>query len=269
MATHRSRTWISLVIIAVATILVIKFGPQKDEEPAAPIIATTTPPTLEQKMVMTTKTIREENKAGGYTLEVKYPQVSGLTRSDAEIKINKTIGGKINDVISDFKKSNNDVRDPLPGAGPSTLDITYSAQSNMTIPNLLSVRLIESFFESGAAHPGHYIETLNFNTSTGAEITLDDVFSSSDYLQRLSTYTRAEMQKKIGSNEDLYPQITSGTTPNEENFASFLFSDTGLIIVFQEYQVASYAAGVQEVLVPYSEIKDIIDQNGPLAFLFN
>ncbi|MES3005918.1 MAG: DUF3298 domain-containing protein [Patescibacteria group bacterium] len=268
MATHTSRTWISVGIIVIAIILVIVFVPKTKEQSQTDEVATTTPPTLEQKMVVTSKIIKDENSKAGYSINVIYPQLSGLTRSDAQIKINKSISTNINELISDFKKSNNDVSDSLPGSGLSTLDVTYSIQPNTTIPNLISIRLIESFFESGAAHPGHFIETLNYNTSTGMEVTLDDVFSSSDYLQRISSYTRAELQKKIGSDENIYPQITSGTTPDKENFSSFMFADTGLIIIFQEYQVAAYAAGVQEVFVHYSAIRDIIDQNGPLSFLF-
>lgn len=271
MATHRSRAGLFGGVIVVIIVIAIMFFFTKEKKGDTPVInSTSTPPTLEQKMVVTSKTIKEDNKTAGYVVNVTYPQVSGLSHSDAEIKINKSIAAKVNLLVNDFKKSNNDVRDPLPGAGPSTVDVSYNVQSNNTIPNLVSIKLVESFFESGAAHPGHYIDTLNYNTSTGAEISLGDVFSNgAAYLNRLSEYTRVELQKKIGDNENLYPQITSGTEPVEENFATFIFADTGLLVVFQEYQVAAYAAGVQEILVPYSELKDILDQNGPLAFIFN
>jgi uncharacterized membrane protein YdfJ with MMPL/SSD domain len=267
MATHRSRTWIFVLIIIVAVILVIIFVPHAKKQSVTTEVSSTTPPTLEQKMVVVSKTIKDEDKKAGYAINVTFPQVSGLTHSDAQIKINKAISAIVDAAIKDFKKSNAQV-ERLPGSDVSTLDIGYSIQPNTTLPNIISMRLSESFFESGAAHPGQYVQTLNYNTSTGAEITLDDIFSSSDYLDRLSTYARSELKKKSGSDEGLNSQIDAGTTPDKDNFASFIIADTGLIIVFQEYQVASYAAGVQEVLVPYSSIKDIIDQNGPLAFIF-
>lgn len=268
MATHRSRTWTITLLIVAAIILVIIFVPRTKNKTVTTEISTTTPPTLEQRMVVVSKTIKEEDKNAGYSINVKYPQLTGLTNSDAQIKINKAIEANINTVIKEFKQPSTGIREPLPGADLSTLDISYTIQPNTTIPNLISIRLVESFFDSGAAHPGHVIETLNYNTSTGVEISLGDVFASTGYLNRLSSYARAELEKKIGKDENLYPQITSGTTPTEENFSSFIFADTGLIIVFQEYQVAAYAAGVQEVLVPYSAIRDILDQNGPLSFLF-
>lgn len=269
MATHRSRTGIFIIIVLIIIFVLIFLFTRGGNKAESPLVSTSTPSTLEQKMLVVPKTIKEENKVEGYVINITYPQVTGLAHSDAEIKINKNIKAKIDATVRDFQKSNNGVREPLPGADPSTLDIAYTVQSNTTIPNLVSIRMTESFFESGAAHPGQYIETLNYNTSTGVEISLEDIFVGSTYLQRLSSYTRDVLEKKIGNDENLYPQINSGTEPVEDNFATFIFADTGLIVVFQEYQVAAYAAGVQEVLIPYSELKDILNQKGPLAHLFN
>jgi hypothetical protein len=252
-------------VIAIA--FIIYFVPRKESKDAFPVVATSTPSSLEQKMVVVPKTIKEESREGNYVINVTYPQLTGLSRSDAEIKINKNIKAKIDLVIKDFKTSNNDAIDPLPGAGASTFDATYSVQANNTIPNVVSMRLVESFFDSGAAHPGHFIDTLNYNTSTGDVISLDDLFSGTTYLERLSAYTRSELKKKIGGDESASSQIETGTTPDEQNFLTFILADTGLIVVFQEYQVAAYAAGVQEILVPYSELMDIIDPNGPLGFI--
>lgn len=270
MKTHRSRAWVSSVFILIVIALVITLVPHKKvEAPTNTSISSTTPPTLEQKMTVVTKAIKQENKQLNYIINISYPQLENLTKSDAQIKINKSIAARVQAVIKDFGSANNPARgEPLPGSEPSTLDVTYSIQSNTTIPNIVSIRLIESFFEAGAAHPGHYIDTLNYNTTTGAEISLSDIFSSSDYLNRLSSSTRLFLQKKIGNNLDLYPQVSSGTEAVPENFETFILADTGIIIIFQEYQVAAYAAGVQEVLVPYSEIKDILDPKGPLEFLF-
>jgi hypothetical protein len=38
-----------------------------------------------------------------------------------------------------------------------------------------------------------------------------------------------------------------------------------LLITFDEYQVAAYAAGPQTVVVPYSELKGLIDPQGALG----
>ncbi|MFS8085155.1 MAG: RsiV family protein, partial [Acidobacteriota bacterium] len=51
------------------------------------------------------------------------------------------------------------------------------------------------------------------------------------------------------------------------NYKAWVITKKGLWIVFDPYQVASYAAGPQTVLVPYSVLKDIIKPDGPVAAL--
>jgi hypothetical protein len=40
-----------------------------------------------------------------------------------------------------------------------------------------------------------------------------------------------------------------------------------LLITFDEYQVAPYAAGPQKVAIPYSELRALINPQGPLGKL--
>ena len=42
-------------------------------------------------------------------------------------------------------------------------------------------------------------------------------------------------------------------------------ASNGLLITFDEYQVAPYAAGPQIITVPYFELQILINQKGPLA----
>ena len=53
--------------------------------------------------------------------------------------------------------------------------------------------------------------------------------------------------------------IRGGATPNSENYQNLLFTKSGLLIVFDPYQVAPYAAGISEVTIPYETIAGIMD----------
>ncbi len=55
--------------------------------------------------------------------------------------------------------------------------------------------------------------------------------------------------------------IATGAGPKAENFDSWNITKTGILINFDPYQVAAYAAGPQDVLIPYEEIKSILKQN--------
>ena len=58
--------------------------------------------------------------------------------------------------------------------------------------------------------------------------------------------------------------FSDGAKPTPENYAVWNISAEGLVITFNEYQVAAYAAGPQEVVIPFAALKDILDPQGPL-----
>jgi hypothetical protein len=53
--------------------------------------------------------------------------------------------------------------------------------------------------------------------------------------------------------------------PTPENYRNWNIATDGLMITFDEYQVAAYAAGPQTVVVPYSELQAVIDPASPLT----
>jgi hypothetical protein len=52
--------------------------------------------------------------------------------------------------------------------------------------------------------------------------------------------------------------IREGTKPNLDNFKTVNIGDSKLIITFDAYQVASYAAGPQIIEVPFNELRDVL-----------
>jgi len=52
--------------------------------------------------------------------------------------------------------------------------------------------------------------------------------------------------------------LESGTRPTLQNFKNFAFGDDGLILFFENYQVAPYFYGSFQVKIPYSKL-DFLD----------
>jgi hypothetical protein len=63
--------------------------------------------------------------------------------------------------------------------------------------------------------------------------------------------------------------IDAGAGPRADNYRAWNITRKGLWITFDPYQVAAYAAGPQNILVPYSVLKDIIKPDGPIAMYAN
>jgi hypothetical protein len=174
--------------------------------------------------------------------------------------IDQAVEAFVSSEISSFRNQSQSGMHVIQGV-PDTLYITYS---NYTTEKTFSVAFEAESYFNGMAHPSHETTTMNFWSDSGEPILLPDIFNSSSYLQALSNITAEELAAKLIDStappetakleRDL---IAAGTAPNAGNFREFLISSDGLIIIFQEYQVAPYYFGPQQVVVPWSSISSI------------
>jgi hypothetical protein len=86
-------------------------------------------------------------------------------------------------------------------------------------------------------------------------------------LKKLSDYCFNELKKR-NDTEDICTDdewLKEGTKPDVKNYESLPIEPEGILVIFNAYQVACYAAGPQTVKIPYSELKDFINPKGPLS----
>ena len=122
--------------------------------------------------------------------------------------------------------------------------------------------LLEESYQGGA-HPSHSQIGVIISASSHKQVKLSECFKKgSPWLASLSSFCK----KKLRENKDLTPEdIDQGAAPSAENYSSVVPGPKGLTVYFQEYQVGPYAAGPQEVLVPYTVLAPHLDPAGPLA----
>ncbi|MHC1781583.1 MAG: DUF3298 domain-containing protein [Anaerolineaceae bacterium] len=127
---------------------------------------------------------------------------------------------------------------------------------------LISIRLEFSTYMAGAAHPYSYVRPINYDLSGGELVFLDGLFRpDAEYLPFLSDFCQKQLTEKLGI--DLFME---GLTPTLENFRSWGLTPGGLWIEFDPYQVAPYAAGPQQVLIPFDKMKDLLAPDGPAGW---
>ena len=196
-------------------------------------------------------------------IEIQYPVLKGLYDTKIQDFINSEIEIYIKSSVDTFK---NELKDwELPTMEPnmqSGFYIDYDAAINK---NTFSVILfIEPFF-AGSAHPSHESHSMNFDLSTGKQIRFADLFDNQKkYLSKISKFCINYLKN---NKEDLAfddEWLKAGAGPDPENFKNFNIQPEGLTITFDPYQVAAYAYGYQNVIIPYKEIKDIVNKEGPL-----
>jgi hypothetical protein len=229
---------------------------------AAPVPTVTPaliPAPLFTQVVLVSIPYSESGVGPNYTITASTPALEGS--SDPRVlAFNQGMAALVQQEILAFKQ---DVASlpAEPIAGGSFLEVTFE---QLAPPgNVLSIKFTIHFYSDGAAHPNTYSRTATYDLEAGSFLTLDRLFfPGADYLGPISDYCKAELASR-----DLgYDLLSSaGADPLPENYRNWNVTADGLLITFDPYQVAAYAAGPQMITIPYADLQAILDPQGPLA----
>ena len=226
--------------------------------PTEAFTPTFTPIPIFTVVSLVTNTTEETGKSPDYTLKAQIPF---LQRSEdlRVINFNNEMTLLTQEEIAKFKDNVVQIQH-TPGFAGSSYDQQYKLFSPPG--NLISLRFQIMIYIEGTAHPGTHSRTVTYDLEAGADVRLEQLFlPDSDYLQTIANYCIAQLStRNIG-----FESFSSGAQPIPENYGNWNVTPDGLLITFDEYQVAAYAAGPQEVVVPYAELRPVIDPHGPLA----
>lgn len=182
------------------------------------------------RVQVATSTIAEETSE--YKVKVEYPQF-GISTIDTQIK--RDIEGAV------MQLKNTAPIPPDSAAGKNSLDGTFDR--TYVGPDVISVELILSFY-TGGAHGSTLFSGANYDRSTGERLGLSHALALiGKTVQEVSAESSAQLKRKLADNF-IFPE---GANTNPENFSSFLISEDSVTFIFQQYQVAAYAYGPQEV----------------------
>ncbi len=131
--------------------------------------------------------------------------------------------------------------------------------------NILSLEISEYVY-TGGAHGNSSFSLFSFNLENGKQIALDDIFKG-DYKTELNRVGEKIFREhyQADSSQSLYDQGFFGF---ENGFAlnnNFDLYKGGIKFQFNPYEAGAYVLGAPEVFIPWSEISDIIRDDGPLA----
>ena len=147
---------------------------------------------------------------------------------------------------------------------PISVGSSYNLKYDQLSPlgQIISLKFMINTYFDGAAHPGEQNLTFTYDLVAGQKLNLEQLFVlGSDYLDRIASSCKMQLNlRDIAYNE-------AGADPTVENYHNWNITADGLLITFDMYQVAAAAAGSQTVLVPYGELREIIDSHGPLVGL--
>jgi len=129
-------------------------------------------------------------------------------------------------------------------------EVTYRS------PEVISIA-INSYLDTGGAHGNTTIKFFNFNPQTGQDYSKTELIND---IKGLSEIVSATLEEKLKSDSD---------DPMEDFFfgqdfqlpESLGFSDEGLIILYNPYEISSYSQGIIEFTIPYKDVSSYININ--------
>ena len=215
-------------------------------------------------MDVVSRSIKQDSKKPKYDIDVNYPQITGAGAAGIA-GFNREAEALARKRVAEFKKD-------ASGAGPASSDSDIGSELSMSYdvrlgtPDLISVNFGISEYSAGAAHPNGFSVTSNYQIKAGRSLALADLFlPGKPYLQFISRYSIGKLKGRLTGGD--LEWINRGAGPKLENYKNWNLTSTGLEITFDSYQVAAYAEGPQLVFIPYSELKPLINPDGPLAGL--
>jgi hypothetical protein len=226
--------------------------------PAATATATVIAPTV---ATLVNETIESPADSTAYTIQLEKVKMDGdasyadpfntLVQAMMEVEQKNFLDGIAE--IEEWRAANMpDIRSTLDNA----VTITYNDHS------LVSVHFEFFTYTAGAAHPFSYSKTLTYDMNTRQVVELEQLFTSgSDWMNAVSSYCINDLTAK-----GVY-EFLEGATPTPENYSRWSITPDGLVIYFDPYQVAAYAAGPQQVTIPYASLADYIASPGLIAHL--
>ena len=131
---------------------------------------------------------------------------------------------------------------------------------------LLSVLFEGSTDWSGAASQQLWVDSIMIDLSNGQVLTTENLFQleiPTDWKEVLAEKSYGLLMERLGS-EMIWDE---GLLPTGENFRNMLVTQPGLLIIFDQYQVAAGVAGTPTVIIPWLEIAAIINPQSRISEL--
>ncbi len=188
-------------------------------------------------------------------LNIDIPQIRGLTDKTLEKSLNKSFLAEAQkakkSAVSIAKSYNKDMlKDQL-------TPIKFEYISTFSVIEAPKPYLVIGFLEyqySGGAHGISYQKYFNIDTEDNKVLALKDLFKDNvDYKKIINTEIKTQIQERSIKGEYFFPG-SQGFTSIKEDQEYYINSLGNIVIIFNIYEIAPYAAGLVEFSIPREKL---------------
>jgi len=216
--------WYLVALVLLAGVAYLLWS-QTPQPPDVVTVSTSTPATKQ-----TVSEVHDENAE--YKIDARYPQF-GIPAVDVKVK------ATVEKAMAEFKEY--PANPPEFGLPKNEQTITFDTVYKGS--DVISAELFISEY-TGGAHPNTVIIGINVDPVTGKELSLNDALALvGKTLEQVARESLIKLTAELGD-DIIFPE---GASAKKENYSTFLVSKDMVTFVFNNYQVAPYAAGQQYV----------------------
>lgn len=208
------------------------------------------------------------------TIEVNYPEIENTPVPDMRDQLNTKISDVILSGTADEVRPNNIeqmaylfIQDFKKEAEDSTANWNLKKDIKVLLntPQMISFEVNDSGY-MGGAHGYANTSFMNIDLDIMQEIQLSDLLLPG-YEAELNLAGEKIFRKlhDLPSDASLYDADFRFENDQFSLNNNFAVTKNGLLFYFNTYDIAPYAMGATEILIPYSQIQNLIDPNGLLA----
>jgi hypothetical protein len=157
-----------------------------------------------------------------------------------------------NDFTNYIKKSYKAYKDNLEAAKKygyepqyqSDFDVKYNKNNKLSI-------LTSDYIFTGGAHGNTVVQSFNYDLLKKKRVKLDDILTNQQKFAKVTDYVYQYAKSRPNI---FYPDLKKEDVKINKNTA-FFFTDDGIALVFQQYDIAPYVSGNQVIVIPSSVYK--------------
>ena len=211
-----------------------------------------------------TKKIHCEEVGGlKFSVEIEYPHFSEISNDFREL--NAILNGQAHSKLL-VERSQAFNMEVSPDEWWAKLGNAFASSYSIALmtADILSIKTSIYTYGAGAAHGNHAIYGKNFLLNPIRSLDLQDCFEKPRAaLACISEFCISYLERE---NHDKEPNewVRTGAGPDWKNFESFYLTPGEIVIVFQRYQVSSYAQGEREVSLGRIFLEPILAAKSPL-----
>ncbi|MGP4041139.1 DUF3298 and DUF4163 domain-containing protein [Gracilibacillus sp. D59] len=171
---------------------------------------------------------------------LKYPQVSEMEKPEMEDKINKTFQKYIKESYKELKENEKQAEKyDFQAEYQTDYEVKYNKSPKLSI-------LTSNYIFSGGAHGNTTVESFNFDVDKGKRVYLTNILTEKEQIEAVRDYV---WEYATDRPDIFYPDLKKEDIKLTKDTA-FYFTDDGITLVFQQYEIAPYVAGNQEIHIP-------------------